>query len=221
MPTPHQGAHPRVSTFAAAPGARRPSASPRRCAHRSILRWCQRYLLRSPSQIEFLRAAGIVIELCFAAWAGMTENRHNRRMNLRLQNHESPRRSRPNPLLLAIALLALALQLFVVQTHIHTGTDSGPLATPVQTVAGVEFADVADKPVNPDPIPVKDDSSSCPICQAFAHSGPLLAVIQILAWILFFTIASRSQERDHPVRPDLHVSHSWFGRAPPSESAHV
>ena len=147
----------------------------------------------------------------------MIENRHNRRFNSWLRSHESHRYSRFNPLLLAIALVAMAVQLFVFQTHIHTRSDFGPTAPQVEKIAAGTFAHIAGKPVNPDPIPVKDDSSNCPICQAFAHSGPLLAVVQILAWILFFTVAVRPQQSD-PAKPDLHVSHSWFGRAPPVPS---
>jgi hypothetical protein len=120
--------------------------------------------------------------------------------------------ARANPWLVFIALLALAVQLFVVQTHVHgavfeSATNSQSASISIDGVA-------ADKPAHPDGFPVNDDPSNCPLCQAFAHSGALLHATQIPGWVPVFTIEAASYF-SATFEPDLRVSRSWFGRAPP------
>jgi hypothetical protein len=108
--------------------------------------------------------------------------------------------------LLLLPLVALAIQLFVVQTHIHEANLARAIHTGTSSALNGNAA--------PGGFPVKDDPSNCPLCQEFAHSGGFLHATQLSILIPAF-------EQDNPVHidataePDLHVSHSWFGRAPP------
>lgn len=145
----------------------------------------------------------------------MTDNRHLRRLNSRFSRDEQNHRRPFNPAVLIAALLALTIQLFVVQTHIHgNGVLPGLGATPGLAANGLN----ADRAHHPDNFPVQDDPSNCPLCQEFAHSGGYLHSVQIAmlppsAGIGGISVAFRFSE------PRKHISHPWFGRAPPLESA--
>ena len=147
----------------------------------------------------------------------MTDNRHSRRWNLRFSRRERNDHRAFNPAALIAALLALTIQLFVVQTHIH-----GDGAWPgISSTAGVSADGTNTGRVHhPDKFPIKDDPSNCPLCQEFAHSGGYLPTTQIaiLPPSASFGELSFIFKLDEPRQ---HISHPWFGRAPPRESAHA
>jgi hypothetical protein len=149
----------------------------------------------------------------------MLENRHIRRLNLRQHSRGAcGGSSRSNPLILIVALLALAVQLFVVQTHVHRDPAFASVATPDVTPASSgDIQNAASGSAHPDQFPAKDDPSDCPLCQAFAHSGTALHAVALPGWVSTFTV-ERAFSSGAPIQADLHVSHSWFGRAPPVSS---
>lgn len=147
----------------------------------------------------------------------MTDNRHARRLNLRLSRRGPGHRRTFNPAALIAALLALTLQLFVVQTHIH-----GDGAWPgINSAAGVT-ADGANtgRVHHPDKFPIKDDPSNCPLCQEFAHAGGYLHSVQIAILPPTASIGESPFTFEFS-EPRQYISHPWFGRAPPPESAHA
>ncbi len=147
----------------------------------------------------------------------MTDNRHLRRLNSRFSRREQSHRPAFNPAALIAALLALTLQLFVVQTHIHgDGTWPG-----ISSASGVAADSVDTGRVHhPDKFPIKDDPSNCPLCQEFAHSVGYLHSVQIAILPPSASIGEISFAFGFS-DPRQHISHPWFGRAPPRESAHA
>lgn len=147
----------------------------------------------------------------------MTDNRHARRLNWRFSHRERTHRRSFNPATLIAALLALTLQLFVVQTHIHgDGAWPGISSAPGVTADGANTGRVH----HPDKFPIKDDPSNCPLCQEFAHAGGYLHSVQIAILPPSAGIGEISFAVDFS-EPRQHISHPWFGRAPPPESAHA
>lgn len=145
----------------------------------------------------------------------MTDNRHLRRLNSRFSRREENHRRPFSPTALIAALLALAIQLFVVQTHIHgDGAWPGLSSAPGVSADGANTGRVH----HPDKFPIRDDPSNCPLCQEFAHSGGYLHSVQIavLPRSAAIGVASFAFEFSEPRQ---HISHPWFGRAPPHESA--
>ena len=124
----------------------------------------------------------------------------------------NPSRSRPFSVI--AALLALAIQLFVVQTHIHSEPAPASLAATQTANPGDIALDAASAPEQPGQLPAKDNSSDCPLCQAFAHSGTLLHPAALPGWAPAFSV-DRAFHAGVAIQPDFHLSHSWFGRAPP------
>jgi len=146
----------------------------------------------------------------------MADNRHARRWNLRRLRREPVHCRAFNPATLIAALLALTIQLFAVQTHIHgNGVLPGLGATP-----GLADGLNAGPAHHPDNFPVQDDPSNCPLCQEFAHSGGYLHTVEIAILPPAVRIGARSFifKLDEPREQ---ISHPWFGRAPPPESAHA
>lgn len=147
----------------------------------------------------------------------MTDNRHSRRLNSR---HSRRERSHPrafNPAALLAALLALTIQLFVVQTHIHgDGGWPGISSAPGLSADGANAGRVH----HPDKFPIKEDPSNCPLCQEFAHAGGYLPSVQIAILPPSASIGELSFAVQF-AEPRQHISHPWFGRAPPRESAHA
>ena len=137
----------------------------------------------------------------------MIENRHLRRLHLRRRRNPESRARRSRPSLLLLPLLALAIQLFVVQTHIHAVDFAGQA---IRTISAGLNGNTA-----PAGFPVKNDSANCPLCQAFAHAGGFLHATQLSTLLPAFG-QDGAIRIDATAAPDLHVSHSWFGRAPPS-----
>ena len=127
----------------------------------------------------------------------------------------------PRVFFVLVGLLALMIQSLVVQTHIHRTAGWQSLAQiPAVTQILSASADVDnDSKATPqrDPYPASQDPSNCPLCQEFAHFGQYTHALTILlvllllgaAWIPIFV-----------ARPSFAtVSHTWRGRAPPSQSA--
>ena len=150
----------------------------------------------------------------------MHENRHRRRM---LQRGRVESRSLRMPALrqlffVFLAFVALAIQSLVVQTHIHR--EAGGFAPSIALAAAAgdtgSISTPADSKSNPlrDPFEAGGSSSTCTLCQAFAHSGLFVQNAAVLAYVpawisIHFIVVS-----DLP--PSLlAVSHSWQGRAPP------
>ncbi|HEX5280360.1 MAG TPA: DUF2946 family protein [Micropepsaceae bacterium] len=147
----------------------------------------------------------------------MTDNRHSRRLNTRLSRHDPNGRRAFNPAALIAALLALTIQLLVVQTHIH-----GDGAWPgISSASGIS-ADgaITGRIHHPDKFPIKDDPSNCPLCQEFAHAGGYLHSVQIAILPPSASIGASAFVFEF-TQPRQHISHPWFGRAPPAESAHA
>lgn len=141
----------------------------------------------------------------------MTDNRHLRRLNSRFSRREESYHRAFNPAVLIAALLALTLQLFVVQTHIHgVGAWPGISSAPGVTADGADTGRVH----HPDRFPIKDDPSNCPLCQEFAHAGGYLHSVQIAILPPSVTIGAPSFAFKLG-EPRQHISHPWFGRAPP------
>jgi hypothetical protein len=97
-------------------------------------------------------------------------------------------------------MLAFAFQAQITQTHIH-----------ISPASGVALADKSATQKNAP----KDDSSSCPICQAVLHSGQFVSpsavamtLPTVAATFIPLAIAAKTARET--------VSHSWQGRAPPS-----
>ena len=145
----------------------------------------------------------------------MTDNRHLRRLNSRFSRRERSDHRTFNPVVLIAALLALTIQLFVVQTHIH-GDGAWPGISSAQGLS----ADGAStgRVHHPDKFPIKDDPSNCPLCQEFAHSVGYLHSVQIAILPPSGSIGELSFAFEFS-EPREHISHPWFGRAPPRESA--
>lgn len=147
----------------------------------------------------------------------MTDNRHARRLNSRLSRRGQGHGRTFNPATLIAALLALTLQLFVVQTHIHgDGAWPGISSAPGVTADGANTGRVH----HPDKFPIKDDPSNCPLCQEFAHAGGYLHSVQIAILPPSASVGEISFAIGFS-EPSQHISHPWFGRAPPPESAHA
>jgi len=151
----------------------------------------------------------------------MKENRHHRRMLLRGRAKAGGLRMPAFHQLsfVLLAFVALAIQSLVVQTHIHRQIDGFLLGYDVagpgeETAPGA--IDPADSKSNPqhDPFAASGGSSTCTLCQAFAHSGQFVHsaahLAYVPAWVSIHFIVLAD------VLPSLlAVSHSWQGRAPP------
>ena len=97
------------------------------------------------------------------------------------------------------ALLAFAFQAQITQTHIH-----------ISPASGIAMADKSAHRI----APAKNDSGSCPICQAVLHSGQFvspsavaMALPTVAVAFIPLAIAAKAARET--------VSHSWQGRAPP------
>jgi hypothetical protein len=102
-------------------------------------------------------------------------------------------------------LLALAIQSFVVQTHVHAPAEYLHLAGTANAPGGPSHGKS----------PGGDDPVNCPLCREIMLAGSFVAPAPIILPI--------------PVVAESHVavfreafavtvlSHSWHGRAPPSE----
>jgi hypothetical protein len=147
----------------------------------------------------------------------MNDNREIRRVNARFSDRDRVHRGTAHPIWLISALLALAIQILVVQTHVH-GNGAWPGISSAQGVS----ADGAntDRIHHPDKFPIKDDPSNCPLCQEFSLSGGYLHSVQIAILAPSSSIGERPFVFESG-EPRQHVSHPWFGRAPPREAAHA
>lgn len=147
----------------------------------------------------------------------MTDNRHLRRLNSRFSRRGRVYHGISHSIWLISALLALTIQLFVVQTHIHgVGVWPGTGAASGFSADGSN----ADRSRHPDRFPIQDDPSNCPLCQEFAHSGGYLHSVQIAILAPAASIGELSFAFEFS-EPRQHISHPWFGRAPPRETAHT
>lgn len=147
----------------------------------------------------------------------MNANRHARRVfsRERVRAVVARREFCSNPLVLLLAFLALAIQLFVVQTHIHIDqvAPGAVAAIPIDgaNAPGGVIRGLGD---SHDRSPIKDDSSNCPLCQAFSHSGQFVQSAQVLLSLPAF-VSSPFAIFSEALPSRSLLSHSWQGRAPP------
>jgi hypothetical protein len=145
----------------------------------------------------------------------MTDSRHVRRLNSRFSRRGRLHRRISHPIWLISALLALTIQVLIVQTHIHgNGVVPG-----IGSVSGLAADNInPDRAHRPDRFPVNDDPSNCPLCQEFAHSGGYLHATQIAILAPPSSVGKLSLALEAD-KPRQHITHPWFGRAPPRETA--
>jgi len=112
---------------------------------------------------------------------------------------------RPNLGRLAITLFALfafTFQSFVAQVHFH--------ATPWTASAILDPGNIS----QPGKLPVNDDQSNCPICQAVLHAGQFIAPSAIAFGLPSFAIFIIANFNSAAPTTQA-TSHSWQSRAPP------
>jgi len=120
-----------------------------------------------------------------------------------------------------VGLLALMIQSLVVQTHVHRMAGWQPVAkvsTVTEVVSGAAVID-GDSKATPqrDPYPAGQDPSNCPLCQEFAQFGQYTHAVTILLALLLLGSAWIPIFEQRPSFAT--VTHTWQGRAPPSQSA--
>jgi hypothetical protein len=118
--------------------------------------------------------------------------------------------------ILSLSVVALAIQMMVVQVHIHV-----PQAEKFLGAGAISFlvgnADTATDQPSGSPVdkyPLKEDPASCPLCQAFAHSGQFVHSAAVLVALPFSVTVNFIVFREAVVS-QFSVSHNWQGRAPP------
>jgi hypothetical protein len=119
-----------------------------------------------------------------------------------------------------LGLLALMIQTLVVQTHVHYSAATARAQIGAISVLGQEIAGLTGQgtdgttPVSRDRLPINDDPSNCPLCQAFTHFSQFIHGLAVFsAPILAVTTHHISLEEALP--SFAAASHNWRGRAPP------
>jgi len=123
-------------------------------------------------------------------------------MKVAAARHKGVRRTNAASRLLAfITVLAFALQSFIIQTHIHSGSLTGPAA-----ISAASSPSHSKDSHNKSP-------ADCPLCQAVAHTGAFLtptaaamllpsSVQNIVLCLVVQTVTAAR-------------AHGWQSRAPP------
>jgi len=150
----------------------------------------------------------------------MITNRHAKRSAARKTasaegaSHETPC---SRILVILLAFVALTIQTLVIQSHVHSPQAAGNVPSiNLVTLAGSTTDATGDHSAGAprDKIPVGEDPSNCPLCQAFGHLSQFVASAAVLfALPYFITVNPIVFSESDSTR--FAVSHSWQGRAPP------
>jgi hypothetical protein len=114
-------------------------------------------------------------------------------------------------------LLAFSFQSYISQTHIHIPGTTDPGISASAATKSSALADAkasASKTGKTKRVPLGDDPSNCPLCQAVLHAGLFLTP----ALLVLVLPDTRNAVGPAPIFSSRHegaLSHAWRSRGPP------